>query len=103
MIDLEDILHRLSGTAGRVLAGVSPLGKHMTDRVLFAAAILACAMSRSAAAADEVEFGTLEKRYTSEIRPLVVKYCQQCHSTRQAEAELNLASFPRLADVRKHP
>src|SRR5262249_51691331 len=53
--------------------------------------------------AGEGEFGTLEKSYTAEIRPLVVKYCQQCHSTRQAEADLNLASFPTLADIRKHP
>src|SRR5262245_46268370 len=74
----------------------------MLKRVLLLAVLFASLRSLPAAA-DEAEFGTLEKSYTAEVRPLVVKYCQQCHSSRQAEADLNLASFPTLADVRKHP
>jgi hypothetical protein len=75
----------------------------MLKRVLLIAVLFAGMPLRRAAAADDAEFGTLEKTYTSEIRPIVVKYCQQCHSNRQAEADLNMASFPTLADVRKHP
>src|SRR5262245_5740095 len=83
-----------------------PLAKGGSDlwkRVVSIAVLFAGLPSLPAVAADEAEFGTLEKSYTAEIRPLVVKYCQQCHSSRQAEADLNLASFPTLADVRKHP
>jgi hypothetical protein len=75
----------------------------MLKHVVWIAVLCAGMHALTGAAADEAEFGALEKTYTAEIRPLVVKYCQQCHSTRQAEADLNLASFATLADVRKHP
>jgi hypothetical protein len=80
--------------------------KSTSIRILLAAILVSIGVSlsaRQATAADEPEFAALEKAYASQVRPLIVKYCQQCHSARQAEADLNLASFRSLADVRQHP
>ncbi len=77
-----------------------------TLRLPIAAILFACGAifaSRPAVAADEPELNALEKSYAGDVRPLVLKYCQACHSAKQAEAEINLAAFATLADVRKHP
>ncbi|MBI3861573.1 MAG: DUF1592 domain-containing protein [Planctomycetia bacterium] len=60
-------------------------------------------LTRPAVAADEAELNALEKSYVSVIRPLVIKYCQECHSEKQAEADIDLVSITTLGDVRKHP
>ncbi|WP_437187468.1 DUF1592 domain-containing protein [Planctomicrobium sp. SH668] len=55
------------------------------------------------AKADQQEVLALEKPYLAEVRPLLAKYCQDCHSDDLAEAELNLQGFDSLEVVRKHP
>lgn len=39
--------------------------------------------------------------YTKSIRPLIARYCHECHSGKQAEADLDLSTFATLADVKK--
>jgi mono/diheme cytochrome c family protein len=69
--------------------------------ILFVVAALQ--LAHPAVAAEDAESSALEKTYATAIRPLVAKYCQECHGTKQAEAEINLTSFVTLADVRQHP
>ncbi len=39
--------------------------------------------------------------YTKSIRPLVAKYCYECHDDKKPEADLDLTTFGTLADVKK--
>lgn len=39
--------------------------------------------------------------YAKTVRPLVTRYCQNCHSDKRQEADVNLQTFATLADVRK--
>src|SRR5262249_52818767 len=53
--------------------------------------------------AQEPAWDTLAKSYETEVRPLLVKYCQRCHSGKSPEADIDLKHFAALADVRKSP
>lgn len=53
--------------------------------------------------AAEPGFDALARTYSTEVRPLVVQYCHQCHSGEVIEAEIDLSSFASFADVQKHP
>ncbi|HEV3004041.1 MAG TPA: DUF1587 domain-containing protein, partial [Pirellulales bacterium] len=68
---------------------------------LIAAVAVLCA--RQLATASEPDWNALENAYANEIRPLVVHHCHECHSGKSPEAELDLAAFATLPDVRKHP
>jgi hypothetical protein len=41
--------------------------------------------------------------FATTVRPLVVKYCADCHTGKTAEADLDLSTFVTLADVKKAP
>jgi hypothetical protein len=41
--------------------------------------------------------------YAKSVRPLVAKYCHECHTGKQPEADLDLSTFATLADVKKAP
>ncbi len=49
----------------------------------------------------ESDLDTLGDRFSSEVRPLVQRYCQECHSADRTEADLDLMAFATLSDVRK--
>src|SRR5262245_24524348 len=69
------------------------------------AALLALALvqpTRRTRAAD-APFAALATEYGKEVRPLLQRYCVRCHSAKKAEADINLASFTSLDDVRKAP
>ncbi len=51
--------------------------------------------------AAEPDFAVFEKTYATDVRPLVVRTCGECHSETLAEAEINLLSFATFGDVRK--
>jgi hypothetical protein len=53
--------------------------------------------------ADESRLKQLADAFAPEIRPLLVRYCYECHGPDLAEAELDLSSFASLDDVRKRP
>ena len=60
-------------------------------------------LSTKTLGAEEISFSAMESRYVAEIRPLVHRLCADCHSGESAEAEVDLARFQSLADVRKQP
>lgn len=45
----------------------------------------------------------LAEAYAPNIKPLLTRYCQECHSEEVAEAEINLQTFDTWQQVRKHP
>src|SRR3954466_14437334 len=51
--------------------------------------------------AKEPEKGGLDQRYADEVRPLLKKYCLDCHSTKAKKGSLDLERFASTADVRK--
>ncbi len=53
--------------------------------------------------AQEPAWDSLGASYQKEIRPLLVQYCQRCHSGKQPEAEIDLKHFATLDEVRKAP
>lgn len=53
--------------------------------------------------AADAELTALGERYPTEIRPLLLRYCHECHSGDRLEAEIDLSAFPTLAEVRKRP
>lgn len=53
--------------------------------------------------ADEAQIKTLGDAFQTQARPLIFRYCRECHSGERIEAEIDLASFSTLADVRKRP
>ena len=53
--------------------------------------------------ADEPNVKSLEQTYEPGIRPLLQRYCHECHSGNVIEADLDLETFAKWADVRKRP
>ncbi|HEX5446123.1 MAG TPA: DUF1587 domain-containing protein, partial [Pirellulales bacterium] len=53
--------------------------------------------------AAEPDWSALGREYSGDIQPLVARFCHDCHSAEQAEAEVDLTQFSALADVRKQP
>ncbi len=41
--------------------------------------------------------------FITSVRPLIAKYCHECHTGKQPEADLDLSTFATLADVKKAP
>jgi hypothetical protein len=75
-------------------------------RIQLAIALFALAFvlpARRPTEANDVDFNALEKTYQPEIRNLIVRYCNDCHTGDGAEAEIDLSTFNTFADVRKHP
>lgn len=56
-----------------------------------------------AAPPPQVDFGPLNQQLQTEIRPLLKSRCITCHSTQEAEGELDLEQFASISDVRKQP
>lgn len=48
----------------------------------------------------EADFEQLAARYIDQTRPLLKRYCLDCHSTELQEGELDLERFARLDDIR---
>src|SRR5579871_4407163 len=51
--------------------------------------------------AKEPDSATLAKQYSDEVRPLLQKYCLDCHSTKARKGSLDLERFATAAEVRK--
>ncbi len=58
---------------------------------------------RLANAADEPALNAFEQAYPLEIRPLLQRFCHECHAEKRTEAEIDLSEFATLADLRKDP
>jgi len=72
--------------------------------VLAGGAILALfLMGASAKAEEPASFESLANEYGGEVRPLLARFCLDCHSTEDQEGDLDLEAFARIEDVRKAP
>src|SRR4051812_45387123 len=67
------------------------------------ALVSAALLSRTSMAADVPLFDGFEQTYLKEIRPIFARVCDDCHSEKVMEAEIDLTVFKSLADIRKHP
>ena len=67
-----------------------------TTKLLLAASLL---FATIAAADDSQTSGAIE--YRNQIRPLVERYCNDCHSGETTEADIDLGAFATHADVRR--
>ena len=63
--------------------------------------ILFSTVTIGVAAGDD--FAKLGRQYDSDIRPLITKYCLDCHSGDEPEGEYNFEGFHALANVRRDP
>lgn len=61
---------------------------------IFAVIVLLAPISAHAEVASE---------YLSQVRPLMMKHCVDCHSTEKLEGELDLQQFATLADAKRTP
>jgi hypothetical protein len=75
----------------------------LVGAVLVAAGgLLAAGLARPAQRAVAAEpFADLATEHAREIRPLLQRYCERCHSAKHHEGDVNLAAFTTLTDVRK--
>ena len=69
---------------------------------LAVSAVLWLLSPRPATAVDELSPKVLEAAFQPSIRPLVQRYCHECHADKKTEAEVDLAAFATWGDVRKH-
>ena len=53
--------------------------------------------------AEVVDFRSHEQIYLNEVRPIVVRVCQNCHSEKVMEAEIDLSIYSSISEIRKHP
>ncbi|WP_165250354.1 DUF1592 domain-containing protein [Paludisphaera soli] len=72
-------------------------------RCVAAGAALLIATSTPTSAAEPDSFDDLAKAYAGEVRPLLGRFCLDCHSTEDKEGDLDLEVFAELDDVRKAP
>lgn len=56
----------------------------------------------SGATAQHLDGAALEKAYEPEIRPLIQRYCHECHAGDKVEADIDFSQFMKIAEVRKH-
>jgi hypothetical protein len=63
--------------------------------------MLVCLGAVAPLGAAEPEVTQLADRYTTEVRPLVQRYCQRCHGDKRSEAEVNLARLTTWTEARK--
>ncbi len=71
-------------------------------RVVAALGILAC-IAPAVPATEPMgdSFDTLAHQFQNTTRPVIQRFCLECHSTEEQEGELDLERFATLADVRR--
>src|SRR6187549_2695439 len=57
-------------------------------------------LTPQARAAEPKTLEVLGREYANQVRPLVVRFCLECHSTSVKEGELDLERFTKLDDIR---
>ncbi|MGH9584168.1 MAG: DUF1587 domain-containing protein, partial [Bryobacteraceae bacterium] len=65
------------------------------------AVVFMCLLANAGAA--EPNWDALARDYRQDIQPLVARFCHDCHSAEQAEADVDLTQFSEFAGVRKQP
>lgn len=70
-------------------------------RFLVLVALSITAARQSGVAADAPAADAIERDWQPQIQPLLKRYCFECHSGDRTEAEIDLAGFKTVADVRR--
>lgn len=52
---------------------------------------------------EKTKFAELEKDYSEQLKPILKRFCLDCHSTEKEEGELDLERFASLVEVRRDP
>lgn len=65
--------------------------------------LLATTIALADIALGQDDVASLTTSYKTEIIPLLTKYCHECHSPKQTEADVDLTIFTAVAEIRKHP
>jgi cytochrome c553 len=71
-------------------------------RILLLGVLTFCAATVGLGAEPE-SLEDLGQSYAQQVRPLLLTFCLDCHSTRKMEGELDLERFTSLAELRKDP
>jgi hypothetical protein len=71
---------------------------NVTATLLCSAALL----SIWTAPTDANDADSLGQRFESDVRPLLIRYCQECHGATRAEAEINLAAMATWTGAEGH-
>src|SRR4051812_35714852 len=77
--------------------------KRFDHLLLFCGIIASVTLSLTSSAMAQADASGLEKAYPTDIRPLVERFCFECHNAKRNEAEIDLTSFTTWAGIRKHP
>lgn len=77
--------------------------QRMWRAILTCTAILARSLLPGASHAVEPDaaFGSLGEEFSRQIRPLLLRYCTECHATADPAGDLDLERFTSLDDVRR--
>ncbi|MCA9179390.1 MAG: DUF1592 domain-containing protein [Planctomycetales bacterium] len=75
---------------------------HLLVMVGTAALIAVCSLLSAPGSADERDAAS-DRMYREQIRPMLQRYCGECHSGDTTEADIDLGAFGNLADVRRQP
>ena len=70
--------------------------------ILIAPVMLLVPLLAVPSSADDAVLSALEQGYAKDVRPLVAKFCGDCHGDDLAEAEINLVALSTFANVRRH-
>ena len=58
--------------------------------------------SQGLLAAETPEFEAFNQIYRSDIRALIIRDCQKCHSDKLMEADIDLSIFTSITEIRNH-
>jgi hypothetical protein len=72
-------------------------------RTVFVVLLGSLALDPCIARADQAALDQLDRSFSDVVRPLVTRYCGECHGPDTAEAEINLAGLVTFAQVRRNP
>ncbi len=94
---------RRRGSSNPALAFGYGLNEMSCIAVLVVLAAVVAWLPSRADGQDEPDVAALEQAYQPQVRPLLQRYCHQCHAGDRTEAEIDLAAFATMADVRRQP
>lgn len=90
-------IHFLRSLGASRRCALSPQSPHLRIQLIATCLIALTSSLHTCSAYD----GT-DSTYEATVRPLIAKYCFECHSNAVSEAEINFESMPSIKDVRKH-
>ncbi len=77
--------------------------QHVPPVIAGLVAVAAFTVICPAGGQDTADDEALAGAYESQIRPLLQRYCHDCHTGDEAEAEIDLTAFASMAHVRQQP